>query len=172
MVNELQNKVNEILNEIVNYIENKFQKLNDCELRGYDIKFDNLIWIIEVNYGKNGKKIETLFVKSSNIENLFDKVKEDFMCEHTGNVSLEYESRGKLSGISVSEADYYIYKLHVSRTEIIFAIISSDILKEYIADKAFFRIVNGGDKGSNTLNYLFKYEKFIRKASLYKLYKP
>ena len=100
------------------------------------------------------------------------EVKEDFMCEHTGNVSLEYESRGKLSGISVSEADYYIYKLHISRTEIIFAIISSDILKEYIADKAFFRIVNGGDKGSNTLNYLFKYEKFIRKASLYKLYKP
>lgn len=39
------------------------------------------------------------------------EVKEDFRYTQTGNVAIEYEQRGKPTGISVSSADYYVYKL-------------------------------------------------------------
>lgn len=39
------------------------------------------------------------------------EVKEDFMYTKTGNVAIEYMQRGKPTGISVSCADYYVYKL-------------------------------------------------------------
>src|SRR3989304_8306710 len=42
------------------------------------------------------------------------EVKEDFLCEKTGNVGLEFECRGKPSGIQTSQADYHIYKLHTA----------------------------------------------------------
>ena len=34
------------------------------------------------------------------------EVKSDFMAQRTGNVFVEYRSRGKLSGISTTEAEY------------------------------------------------------------------
>lgn len=92
------------------------------------------------------------------------EVKEDFMCEKTGNVSLEFESRGKPSGISVSEADYYVYKIH-RLGKLFYVFIRTRYLKEAISNHEYHRVVNGGDRGSNTMNYLFKYEKFIRKSS-------
>jgi hypothetical protein len=35
------------------------------------------------------------------------EVKRDFMTQKTGNVFIEYSSRGKASGISTTEAEYY-----------------------------------------------------------------
>jgi len=37
------------------------------------------------------------------------EVKHDLKAIETGNVYIEYESRGKASGISTSEADYYCF---------------------------------------------------------------
>lgn len=39
------------------------------------------------------------------------EVKTDFLAQETGNIALEYESRGKPSGISTTEADFYAYCL-------------------------------------------------------------
>lgn len=39
------------------------------------------------------------------------EVKRDFKCLITGNIFVEYFSRGKPSGIAISEADYYCYWL-------------------------------------------------------------
>lgn len=39
------------------------------------------------------------------------EVKTDFMAHETGNIAIEYESRGKPSGIAVTEADFYAYCL-------------------------------------------------------------
>jgi len=89
------------------------------------------------------------------------EVKEDFTCERTGNVGLEFECRGKPSGIQTSQANYYIYKIH-SKNGIHFYLFNTATLKKMIAEKEYFRIVNGGDEGSNSMNYLFKYETFIR----------
>lgn len=54
------------------------------------------------------------------------EVKTDLQAFDTGNVFVEYESRGKPSGISTSQADYYCFV--ISKDSFIF--ISSDKLKE------------------------------------------
>lgn len=91
------------------------------------------------------------------------EVKEDFMCVDTGNVALEFECRGKPSGIAISDADYYIYKL-VMKNGPEYIMHSTKELKSMIEKKKYFRIVVGGDKGSNTMNYLFKYSAFVRRG--------
>lgn len=93
------------------------------------------------------------------------EIKEDFTCEKTGNVGLEYSCREKPSGISVSKADYYIYKLH-TRRGIVYVMHKTAILKAMIEEKKYFTTVNGGDKGSNSLNYLFKYNEFIKTGQI------
>jgi len=94
------------------------------------------------------------------------EVKEDFTCEKTGNVGLEFRCRGKPSGIQTSQADFYIYKIHAQDGSIGFYLSKTSTLKKMIDDKKYFRIVNGGDVGSNSMNYLFKYETFINNAKL------
>jgi hypothetical protein len=94
------------------------------------------------------------------------EIKEDFTGETTGNVGLEFSCRGKPSGIEVSEADYYIYKLHTMDYGIQYVLHSTAALKKMIANGEYFRIVNGGDKGSNSMNYLFKYNMFVRTGKI------
>lgn len=84
------------------------------------------------------------------------EVKEDFTCQRTGNVGVEYECRGKPSGISVSKANIYLYKVHEPNGRIGLYVIATKNLKKMIAEEQYFRVVNGGDPGSNSMNYLFK----------------
>lgn len=84
------------------------------------------------------------------------EIKEDFTCQKTGNIGLEYHCRGKPSGISVSKADFYLYKVHEPNGEKSMWAIKTSNLKEMIEDKLYHRTVNGGDPGSNSLNYLFR----------------
>lgn len=88
------------------------------------------------------------------------EVKEDFTCERTGNVGLEFECRGKPSGIAVSQAEFYIYKLHTPKDGIEFYLFNTNFLKRMVEEERYFRIVNGGDEGSNSMNYLFKLDVF------------
>lgn len=87
------------------------------------------------------------------------EVKEDFTCEKTGNVGLEWECRGKPSGISVSQADMYIYKIHRPDGKKGLYVIGVDSLKRMVDNKLYHREVVGGDPDSNSKNYLFKLEK-------------
>jgi hypothetical protein len=87
------------------------------------------------------------------------EIKEDFTCERTGNIGVEFECRGRPSGIAVSKADFYIYKIH-SKYGIKIYLYKTNQLKGMIADKKYFRVVNGGDVGSGSMNYLFKYDTF------------
>ena len=95
------------------------------------------------------------------INGLRFEIKEDFMCGRTGNVALEYSCRGKISGIQTSEADFYIYKLHM-KSGIQYVIHHKSALEKMVEEKTYFREVNGGDPGSNSLFYLFKYDEFIK----------
>ena len=97
---------------------------------------------------------------NSNKKDVTIEIKEDFSCKRTGNVGVEFECRGKLSGISISKSDLYLYKVHQPNGKIGVYITQTDILKQMIADKRYFRIVNGGDPGSNSMNYLFKLDVF------------
>ena len=89
------------------------------------------------------------------------EIKEDFTCERTGNVGIEFECRGKPSGIAVSKADFYIYKVHTKQGIKIF-IFKTKQLKGMIAENKYSRVVNGGDVGSGSMNYLFTYDTFSR----------
>lgn len=64
-----------------------------------DFKFD-------LNFGVlNGETWFHEIMTNKKIE-----VKSDRITTKTGNVYIEYESRGKPSGIATSEADYWVYK--------------------------------------------------------------
>jgi len=94
-----------------------------------------------------------LLVEKNNIKYKIE-IKEDFQCGTTGNVAVEYQSRGKLSGIFTSKSDIYIYKMHLNPTQ--YFIMTKQNLLKIIKEKKYFKIVNGGDYGSNTMMYLFK----------------
>lgn len=93
------------------------------------------------------------------------EVKEDFSCERTGNVGLEFSCRGKPSGISTSEADFYVYKIHTPQG-ILNVMISSKRLKKMIEDHVFHRIVVGGDPNSNSKNYLFHLRDIVNNGKI------
>lgn len=84
------------------------------------------------------------------------EIKEDFLCKTTGNVAIEYECRGKPSGIHRTIADFIIYRIHEPDGKITLNSIMTYKLKEMIANNLYFTKVVGGDEGSNTMNFLFK----------------
>lgn len=57
------------------------------------------------------------------------EVKTDFMAQETGNIALEYESRGKPSGISITEADFYAYCLPLANFQNIIIFMEINELK-------------------------------------------
>ena len=99
-------------------------------------------------------KLESMLGKIFTVE-----IKEDFKCYETGNIGIEFECRGKQSGISVTQADYYLYKVHTPlEGRIEYRWIRTSKLKRIIEDTSIDRlIVSGGDKDSNSMNYLFRY---------------
>lgn len=84
------------------------------------------------------------------------EVKYDIAVERTGNIAIEYESRGKQSGIVTSKANYWVYKF-LGR----FFIFPTVVLKKKIfEEQAFDYRTVGGDWGSNTRIFLVEAEKF------------
>jgi penicillin-binding protein-related factor A (putative recombinase) len=119
-------------------------------------------------------KIKNLFVGISDIKGCDDgrydisgvykgrfitfEDKDDNKSYETGNVAIEWHSRGKPSGISTTIAKYWIQKICGE-----YYIIPTEKLKKHIENKEYFYNVvrDGGDPRSDTKMYLFKKEKFI-----------
>lgn len=95
------------------------------------------------------------------------EIKEDFTCEETGNVGVEFECRGRASGIAVSQADLYLFKIHKPDRDIDYLMLETKTIKDLIRRKMYHRIVIGGDEGSNSKNYLFELEVFSKSGKLY-----
>jgi hypothetical protein len=97
-------------------------------------------------------------------EELKVEVKEDFKCTETGNVAVESHCRGKPSGISVTKADVYAYVIHHT-DGVMLTLTHVDDIRNAIANNNYRgRVDDSGDQGSNTVNYLFRVEKFIDMA--------
>lgn len=91
------------------------------------------------------------------------EVKFDFACYRTGNFYIEYESRGKPSGIATSKADYWMLiasteegcrlKKNISdikSTDIMFSIlINKDRLKKICKENNYRIAVKGGDDNTS-----------------------
>lgn len=84
------------------------------------------------------------------------EVKNELMVTKTGNVAIEYTSRGKDSGIQVTTADYWVEKI---RNE--FYLLPVAALKEHIQNREYDDDKCGGDRGSKTCFYLVKEQKFL-----------
>lgn len=139
----------------------------------------NLNFIKDLKLGNEGEEIltEYLITKGStfvdsNKDNRYDvkmsnnnkeityEVKTDVKCAplfDTGNIFIEFQSRGKISGISVTQADWFVtYFLYLG--ELWF--IKSKDLKELIKTHDFPKFYNAGDIGSETHGYLIKRKDF------------
>ena len=87
-----------------------------------------------------GKKHEKLVMKS--MENY--ELKTDRMAHKTGNVYVEFQSRGKDSGIRTSKSDTWIFKIVSKGDRHLFSVqIPLTRLKKLVSTD--YRIVPGGD---------------------------
>ena len=117
--------------------------------------------LLKKHFNVEESDMEKLDTKEYDIKivskNLTFEVKNDLMAEKTGNIAIEYESRGKASGISVTKADYWIYKF----AGVFYMVETSRLKEELLEKKNYWRSgVNGGDYGSNTMMFLVKVDSF------------
>ena len=88
-----------------------------------------------------GKRHEKLVMKS--MENF--ELKTDRMAHKTGNVYVEFQSRGRDSGIRTSKSDTWIFKIVSKGDRHLFSIhIPLTRLKKLVSTD--YRVVPGGDK--------------------------
>ena len=97
-------------------------------------KFD-----LDLRYGKVQEKKVADMLQDKKIE-----VKtERGMWIKTGNIAIEYQSHGKPSGISVTEADYWFHNLNVGKNTYCTLVFRTDVLKQLV--KGCKKSVTGGD---------------------------
>jgi hypothetical protein len=84
----------------------------------------------------------------------------------TGNIFIEFESRGKESGISVTKSDWFVTYFKYLK-EIWF--IKSETLKTLIQENEFPIFYDAGDVGSATHGYLIKRKDFKEYFHVYKI---
>ena len=90
-----------------------------------------------------GEKYENEFQKI--IEGKKIEVKTDRITQRSTNVFVEFESRGKESGINITTAHYWVYCLWTEKfKEQTYIFIPTRRLKKLIKEKEY-RISNGGD---------------------------
>jgi len=70
---------------------------------------------------------------------------EEKMSFLTGNIYIEYQCRGKNSGLATSEADYYAFKLAHERAIIISTSELKEKVKELVKSGKAFANIKGGD---------------------------
>ena len=97
------------------------------------------------------------------------EIKTDYKCAplfDTGNIFVEFECRGKESGIAVTEADWFVtYFKYLN--EIWF--IKSEKLKKLILENNFPTFIDAGDIDSNTKGYLINRKKFKQHFNVHKI---
>jgi hypothetical protein len=110
---------------------------------------------IKYSFNKNSKYDISLNINDNIIKY---EIKTDEKSLKTNNIFIEYKSFNKLSGISTTEADYYI----INHTIDFYLIKTNDILKliddnEYL----FIKVVNNASKAEG---YIFEKYKIIDKS--------
>ena len=114
-----------------------------------------------IKYNKDNKF--DLLMEYNNRQITYE-IKTDIYPKNTGNLVIEFECRGKLSGISVTKADYFVtYFPHLNeiwniKTSILIKLINQH--KPRISE-------NSGDKGSNTKLYILNKNKFRNYFKVY-----
>ena len=108
----------------------------------------------DLEVGQVGEKALGNILENSKIE-----VKTDFGTQSTGNVFVEYESRGRPSGIATSEADYWAFIISQSQIIIIRTETLKDIARGQFSNPS--RLVLGGDNNTSK-GVLIKVEELVQ----------
>lgn len=100
------------------------------------------------------------------------EVKEDFYAKKSGRVAVEVECRGKPSGLAVTKANWWVYRIH-TEDGIINVMVDPELLCHEIAHDSMSSVpklkeVIGGDAGSRTKMYLFPLDTFINLGTIIK----
>jgi len=93
------------------------------------------------------------------LRDLLTEVKEDFGCARTGNIAIEFFSRGKKSGIDATKSTFYLFKAHRGANSYTYALVSVKNLRELCKGK---REIPMGDAGSGGKGYLLNFQSFLR----------
>lgn len=112
-------------------------------------KFD-----LDLSFGQVGERKLESILKTSKIE-----VKYDRLTQKTGNVVVEFESRGKRSGISTTDAQWWAFVIEKKNEEPSIILVPIDKLKK-ICRNAYSekRFVCGGDNKTSRLILIKKEE--------------
>ena len=135
--------------------------------QGEDVVIENLKKFGAEFISKNNDNKFDVKMLYENIEILYE-VKTDVYCEpknDTGNLFVEFECRGKPSGIEVTKAKWFV--TYFKYLDEIWYIKTQD-LKNLLNEYAFGTTHNSGDKGSNTKGYLIPREIFKEKHFIVK----
>ncbi|HIB77447.1 MAG TPA: hypothetical protein EYO58_07495 [Flavobacteriales bacterium] len=79
----------------------------------------------DLEIGKEGERIVDSLFKDKRIE-----VKRDSWVGRTGNIAIEYESRGKPSGIATTKAEYWIIIFSREYDDKVMLVLETERLKE------------------------------------------
>jgi len=137
---------------IINFLENHgFKLINDNKDNKYDVKM------------LNNDGLETTFEIKTDVFCYPERIKEigklkiHISAHDTGNMFIEKECRGKLSGISVTKSKWFVmYYPYLNQAWFI----KTKDLKNLIENNQFYITEKSGDIGSNTKGYLINREKF------------
>ena len=106
-----------------------------------------------------GEKYENEFQKIVESKQL--EVKTDKICQRTGNIFVEFESRGKDSGLATTTAVYWVYCLWSEvRKEQTYVFIPTRRLKKLIKQNNY-REMKGGDNWTSK-GYLIPKEDLLK----------
>ena len=144
----------------MNILQGKYNFKQDIQVgeRGEDIIINHLISLGFSFLNKN-HDYRYDYKMSYNNNIITYEQKTDIYPKNTGNLVVEFECRGKASGLSVTQADYFItYFAHFGEIWVI----KTEDLKKLITYLKPHVMKNSGDKGSNTKLYRLKKSR-IRK---------
>jgi hypothetical protein len=98
----------------------------------------------DLEFGETGEDfINDIFTSGKKIE-----VKTDRIAHKTGNIFIEYYSRNKPSGISTTDANYWVYIIEGCNISLILEVESlKEKLRGFFADGKYLK--NGGDNDSS-----------------------
>lgn len=120
-------------------------------LHNNDKRFD-----IDLEYGQVFEKQVADMLQHSKIEVKTERDK----WSATRNIVIEFESRGKPSGIATTQADYWFHNLARGNDIISTIVFPVSVLRQYIQDRKP-RIVRGGDDMTSKL-YLINLKDLVQ----------
>lgn len=123
-------------------------------------KFD-----LDLEYGKVREQAVASMLQDKKIE---VKSERD-VWQNTGNIAIEYESYGKPSGISATEADYWFHNLCIGDDIFATLVFDTDSLRRIIDNLDYKRSVSGGDHNASKM-YLLNLQKLFS-SDVIKAYK-